>query len=367
MLLLNNAEVEQVLPMDLTLQVIEDGYRELFRGEAVCRPRISMQLPTNDPHAYFSWSTTEGGLTSSGYFATRLMSDVRYVQEYAGVTTREKFCVRPGLFCGLVLLTDVDTGEPLALMNDGFLQHARQGADGGIGTRHMSRQDSEVVGMLGSGGMARSHAAAFCAVRPIRKMKVFSPTKANREAYAREMANKLGIEVEVCDNPQDVCRDVDILSLCTDSAAPVVQKEWLEPGMHIVDIRGLRGDAGERVDVALRLGISPAPVGFPDLVVRGDLLAWAAPSLRSSRIRKEGRQSSGVTINLPDEQVIYLQDLLDGKVEGRTSPEQITYSERGGMRGIEFVAVAGAIYERAREQGLGHELPTEWFLQDIRN
>ena len=181
LLLLNNTEIEQVLPMDLTMQVVEEGYRQLFRGEAVCRPRVNVQIPTDDPNKHYNWSTTEGGSAVTGYFASRLMSDVSYVQEYKGVETREKFCVRPGLFCGLVFLTNVHTGEPLALMNDGFLQHARQGADGGIGAKYLARDDSEVIGMLGSGGMARSHAEAYCVTRQIKRMKVFSPTQEHRE------------------------------------------------------------------------------------------------------------------------------------------------------------------------------------------
>jgi alanine dehydrogenase len=71
--------------------------------------------------------------------------------------------------------------------------------------------------------------------------------------------------------------------------------------------------------------------------------------------------------DFPPERLISLDDLRSGRAPGRTSAQQITYSERGGMRGVQFCAVAAAVYERARAQGLGHELPTEWFLQDIRD
>ena len=58
---------------------------------------------------------------------------------------------------------------------------------------------------------------------------------------------------------------------------------------------------------------------------------------------------------------------MQGKVNGRTSADQITYSERGNLQGAQFYAVAGKVYEAARRAGLGREIPTEWFLQDIRN
>ncbi len=88
--------------------------------------------------------------------------------------------------------------------------------DGGIGVKYMANDDAEVVGMLGSGGMARSHMQAFTAVRKIRKLQVFSPTKANREAFGREMATKYGIEVKVCDSPEQIYKGAHIVASLTD-------------------------------------------------------------------------------------------------------------------------------------------------------
>ena len=65
--------------------------------------------------------------------------------------------------------------------------------------------------------------------------------------------------------------------------------------------------------------------------------------------------------------MVTLQDIWHGQKKGRTHASQITYSERGNLQGAQFFAVAGRVYELARAQGRGHEIPTEWFLQDIRN
>src|SRR6266511_3885649 len=86
---------------------------------------------------------------------------VIYYSEYAGVRTEEKFASRPGLFCGLVMLFDVQNAEPLAMINEGYLQHFRVGADAGIGTRYMAREDAHVVGIFGSGGW-RAHTSRRC-------------------------------------------------------------------------------------------------------------------------------------------------------------------------------------------------------------
>src|SRR5918992_917312 len=133
-LILNNDDVKQVLTMEITMSALDQAYRELSRHEAVCRPRIDVQIPTPDPKKIYQWGTMEGGSTS-GYFAIRMKSDVIYEQEYHGAITQEKYCVLPGKFCGLILLNSIQNGEPLALINDGYLQHMRVGADSGIGAK----------------------------------------------------------------------------------------------------------------------------------------------------------------------------------------------------------------------------------------
>jgi ornithine cyclodeaminase/alanine dehydrogenase-like protein (mu-crystallin family) len=362
-LLINNAEVEKVLTMAATIEALEASYRRLAEGEATCRPRIDISIPTSDPSRTYRWGTMEGGSTA-GYFAIRLKSDVVYREERGGTITEEKYCTRPGLFCGLVLLTSIETGEPLAIINDGVLQHMRVGADGGIGVKYMARPDAEVVGMLGSGGMAHAHMDAFCKVRGIRKLQVFSPTRANRERFAREMAGRHGIEAVACDAPEQVYRGADIVAACTDSAVPVGDGRCLEPGTHITNIGGggLPDAASlERVDVYLRFGNAPAPSSRPDLQLDDEHLTWSA---RSNG--KPGKAKRGHGVALGDK-VVWLADIHNGRHPGRSAESQITFSERGNLQGAQFYAVAAEIYEKARAAKLGREIPTEWFLQDIRN
>src|ERR1041385_1130528 len=183
-LIINNQEVERLLTMEDTIAALEQSYLALAAGEAVCRPRIDIRIPTSDPAKNYQWGTMEGGSTA-GYFAIRMKSDVIYETRYNGVITQEKYCMRPGLFCGLILLTSIENGEPLAFLNDGHLQHMRVGADGGIGVKYLANEDAEVVGILGSGGMARTHMQAFTRVRPIKKLQVFSPTREKREQFGR--------------------------------------------------------------------------------------------------------------------------------------------------------------------------------------
>lgn len=365
-LFINNEVVSEVLTMEDTLAVLEESYRNLAIGEAVCRPRIDIRIPTSDPAKNYQFGSMEGGATT-GYFAVRMKSDIIYETEYNGVITQEKYCTKPGLYCGVIYLTSTENAEPLALINDGVLQHMRVGADGGIGVKYMSRQDAEVVGMLGSGGMSRTHMQAFTAVRNIKKLKVFSPTKANREAFGAEMRDVYGIEVVVCDKPEDVYKGADIVAALTDSAVPVMDGACLEKGQHIVNIGGTGipdQKSLSRVDVYLRFGSAPAPVGHPEMALDDEYIGWEARP--EAKKYGDGRRKRGHGATLPDRMVSFA-DLISGQKKGRTSADQITYSERGNLQGAQFYAVAGRVYELAKEKGLGHVIPTEWFLQDIRD
>ncbi len=363
-LFLNNDDVKSLLTMEITMAALEKSYTQMIRGEAVCRPRIDLLIPTSDPQKFYTWGTMEGG-SASGYFAIRMKSDISYETEYRGTRTREKYCMEPGTFCALIFLFRVDNGEPLAIINDGYLQHMRVGADCGIGVKYIAREDAEVVGMFGSGGMARSNMDAIRLVRNIRKIRVYSPTRANREAYAREMEKNYGIETIPLDTPEEVYKGADILAGCTDASIPVILGRHIEKGTHIISV-GSRPDEEtyQRIDRFLRLGNATAPLGSEEIT--NEFLVYATPILCNEEKMKRERKGRGVVRVMDAGKIVYLKDILEGK-KSRTSPDDITYSERGNLQGAQFHAVAGRVYELARERGIGRELPTEWFLQDIRD
>src|SRR3990172_13410480 len=92
--------------------------------------------------------------------------------------------------------------------------------------------------MIGSGGMARPHVESFLLARKIKKIQVYSPTKAHREEYAREIREQFGLEVVPLDNPRDVYKGADIIAGCTDSAVPIIFGDCLEDGTHITCVGG---------------------------------------------------------------------------------------------------------------------------------
>jgi ornithine cyclodeaminase/alanine dehydrogenase-like protein (mu-crystallin family) len=259
----------------------------------------------------------------------------------------------------LIFLLSTRNAEPLALMNDGYLQHMRVGACAGLGTKYLSRRNSKVLAMIGSGGMARTYATAIKQVRPIETMRVFSPTKKNRETYAAEMTEKLDIEVIAVDSPEKAVKGADIVSLTTDSLVPVIKAEWLEPGMHINNVRNneTSPDVLKRADVRARLGTSTL---FAD---RND--SGVAYIAGNGAEQKKIPVSPHHDIDNPN--IGTVPDIMAGRWVGRANDQQITFLNNQGTQGLQFAAVAGTAYSLAKAKGLGHPLPLEWFTQNIRD
>jgi alanine dehydrogenase len=200
MLLLNNEVVAQILDMKGCMEALETGYKDLVQERANYRGRYDFFVPNDDPKLMYRWGTMEGASRTFETMAIRMKSDML---EWPDGKTVEKYCVQPGTFCGIVMVFSTRNGEPLAIINDGYIQHMRVGGCAGLGVKYLSREDAGVVGIFGSGGMARTYLLAFNEVRRIREVRVYSPTKRNRENFAAEMSQKLGLKIVPVENPQD--------------------------------------------------------------------------------------------------------------------------------------------------------------------
>src|SRR5918993_3994864 len=238
MIILNNEEVSTVLSMENCLRHLEAAYNDLADGAAVNRPRSDLYLPSTASSGVYCFKTMEGGLTREKVVALRLNSDVIKWEEKGGRIIKDKVPAAAGnKWVGLVLLFSAETGEPLAIFPDGIIQGIRVAASSGLAARLLAREDTAVLGILGSGWQARAHAKAMCAVRDIQKILVHSPTKANRENFAAEVEKELGIAVNVVTSGEAVADAADILVAATNSVSRVVPPEWLKPGMHVTCVK----------------------------------------------------------------------------------------------------------------------------------
>jgi alanine dehydrogenase len=377
-LIVNNEIVAQILTMAECIRAQEEAFKKLPTGGAIHRPRIDVYFPCRRDDGYFRWGTMEGA--NDGFFAIRMKSDImHWPRDESGNWTEKKYCREPGTYCGLILLVSTENGEPLAFIHDGVLQHMRVGGGAGIGVKYLSREDSHVVGMLGSGGMARTFLEAFTCVRDIRRCRVYSPNARHREEYAEEMSRRLGIEVVAVDNPRDAVKGADILSSCTDSMNPVYDAGWLEPGMHVTNLgrREMPDAAADKFDVVIRQGTAGLQMKQTERFQAERGLSPAAyiggTVEEMKRIPEKNTQPGfggddpqfkdrGRGGDKPD-----FADLISGKATGRTSRNQITFYRNVGNQGLQFSSVGAVVYRKAKAAGLGWEIPTDWFLQDIRD
>lgn len=365
MLFLTNDHIKAVLDMRTCLEAMEEAYCELNEQQAGYRPRIDFYVP-QEPH-YYRWGTMEGASRRFGVFAIRMKSDMLVWNREGKFQTEEKYCIRPGTYCGLIFLLSVRNGEPLCLMNDGYLQHMRVGTCAGLGAKYLSRQESKLLGMLGSGGMARTYAMAICQVRPIERIRVFSPTKENRLRYAEEMTTQLNVEIEAVDSPEKAVKGADIVAMTTDSLVPVIKAEWLEPGMHVTNVRSNEAgrDVIARADVIARLGTATLQLDQPPSGTIGGSDGMFAYFAGTAEERK--RVPTSPSREIDNSKVATIPDIMAGRWAGRTDDRQITFLNNQGTQGLQFAAVGGKAYELAKAKGLGHSLPLEWFVQDIRD
>jgi len=371
-LLISNQEIEQVLDMRTCIDAIEDGVKEYYRGDAICRPRIDVWAPCGDSRGYYQWGSMEGTSRRYGVFATRIKSDIAYWTDNSdGTKTQEKYCQKPGLFCGLILLFSTVNGEPLAVMNDGQLQHMRVGATAGLAAKYLAVPDADTVGMIGSGGMAWTHGLAFAAVRPITRVQVYSPTKKNREAFAEKLGRHLNIEVAAVDSAAAAVKGAQIVAACTDSTIPVIPGRELAPGAFVTTVKGsveLDKSSAERIRTFYTF--APASIGEEAAVmnvsraqkISGTHRAYVAGQAEDlARIPEIAREGA-----FDRRKVASFNAVFDGS-DGPRHSEAILGMGGNQIQGIQFASVGGATYRLISERKLGREFPTDWLLQDIRN
>jgi ornithine cyclodeaminase/alanine dehydrogenase-like protein (mu-crystallin family) len=160
---------------------------------------------------------------------------------------------------------------------------------------------------------------------------------------------------------------------------PVYDADWIEPGMHVTNLgrREMPDKAMDRFDVVVRQGtaglqmkqterfqaergLSPAAYlgGTPEELARIPAKN-PQPGFGGDSPDFADRGKGG---DKPD-----FADLVTGKCKGRTDRDQITFYRNVGNQGLQFSSVGGFVYAQARKAGKGREIPTDWFLQDIRD
>ncbi len=361
MLLLSNEDVERVLRMDQCIVMVEEGLRDLGTGQALDTGRSDVYTANSQSGLFHRLAVLRGANRRSDVMSVRIMSDMA---SWTEGRTEDKYCVKPGLFCGLIMLFSTQNGEPLAIMHDGYLQHLSVGAGVGVGAKYLARKDSTTLGVIGSGGQARSMTEAVCAVREIRNIKVYSPTAGHREDFAHWVKEKFSAACETLDHPRRAF-DSDVVITATNSVEqPVFDKDWVAPGTHLTYANYDELDGGIFAKADLACSMLPnnpesTPVRGPLSLAHG-FTSWAVATEKELKIIPRRPKHP-----VPEAKAASIIDIILERRKGRTSDKEITVCGAGG--GQRITIVGGMVYRLAKAAGLGREIPTEWFLQDIRD
>jgi ornithine cyclodeaminase len=320
-LILSHPDVEQLLPMNECIDVMEQAFIGLAHGEFQ-QPLRTIFRPPEIKGVMALMPTFRGG--QSPLFGLKAI------------------CVFPGNAAlgkdahqGGVMLFDGSTGELLALVNASAITAIRTAAVSALATRLLAREDANSLAIIGAGVQARTHLTAISCVRNLARIRIAAKRFESAKNFAAEMQPHVTAHIEPVETGEIAARKADIIVTATTSREPVLLREWLSPGAHINAVgtfspKARELDTATMVDSCLFVDRRESALNEA-----GDyLLAAQEGAIGPESIRAE------------------LADLVTGKHSGRVSRDQITIFKSLGLA-IEDLAAAAHVYEKAKRQESG--------------
>jgi ornithine cyclodeaminase/alanine dehydrogenase-like protein (mu-crystallin family) len=326
-LVLTYDDVRRCITMADAIGAIEAMCHEQASGAALHAERVNLRLPNG-------WMRLmPGALISSGVFGYKEFH-LTHVAGSKPPAAEVRYAFH---------LFDYQTGVPLATMDANFMTAIRTGATSGVAMKYMTRPDSAVLGIIGSGSEARSHVQAAAAVRAIKKAVVFSRSAERREKFARDMEKMTAIEMKPTGRIEDTIKDADILIVGTNTGGvgPALLGEYLasraNQGLHVNSVGSTLPTQRE---------LDPAVWTFADRIV-----------VDSRRLLQESGDGIAATQAgaIKDSKVSELFEVVAGRAPGRSGPYESTLYKSIGT-GLQDVAVASCIYRQALAKGLGQNM-----------
>jgi ornithine cyclodeaminase/alanine dehydrogenase-like protein (mu-crystallin family) len=323
MLAIADTDVRRLLTMPECIELMADALRALANGEAGVPLRSLMWLPDRS------------GLLGmmAGHNAAAGIMGIKVVSVMPGNHGTEYDAHQ-----GVVLVFETRHGRPLAIVDATSITAIRTAAVSGVATRLLARPDAGDLAILGSGTQAGTHLEAMLAVRPIRRVRVWSRTPQRATAFASRESARRDIPIEVVADARAAVEGADLICTTTASRDPILEGGWIAEGAHVNAV-------GSSVRTARELDASA--------IARSRLFV----DRLESTVNEAGdfilaREEGAVT----DAHIVgEIGEILAGRLAGRTSPLEITLFESLGLS-IEDVASAMHVYERALEAGAGTPL-----------
>jgi ornithine cyclodeaminase/alanine dehydrogenase-like protein (mu-crystallin family) len=317
-LLLSETDVAGIMSMRDGVRVVEEALAQHYLGGGVVLPRTSVDVPG------------DGG-------AFRVMSAIVPEMGFFGLKTLTGYPGRriAGETYFAILLFSCDTGALRAIVAGNRLTGIRTGAATGVAAKFLSRAESRVLGIIGSGVQARYQVAALKEVRPLTEVRVFDTVSAKAETFAREIELDFEVAARAVGSAEEAVRGCDLVVTVTASKTPVLDGRWLSAGTHL---SGVGSNAPNKRELdATSFQRSRIVVDFKDQALQeaGDL----QEALRTGAISSDAIYAE-------------LGEVITGNKAPRENDRDITLFKSVGMA-TEDIATATFAYQQALAAGIG--------------
>jgi ornithine cyclodeaminase/alanine dehydrogenase-like protein (mu-crystallin family) len=352
-LLISNAEFERLVTVEDAIGILEPTFADLGAGRVANRPRTLNYTHLGDDKFYL-YSCMDSSVPRLGVHLFRMTSDQIEERIEGGRARRVKNRNPQGKYCGLVLMFSIEDFAPIAILQDAVLNRTMIGATSAIAAKHLSRPDSQIMALLGAGWLAMTQVIGHCAVRPVKEIRVYSPTESNKLKLCRELTGRVSAKLVPVGNAAEAITGADIIACATNAYTRVFDGAALVAGQHVgsVQIGELDDLTHERATTITSRAREPATQWH----------AQAGRLPRDEQWLRRWRKEWDVKLR-------FLGEIVEGRSKGRISDDDITLF--GGIGtgpssglGMQYIPALLA-YQRAKEKGIGYEIPTELFLEDF--
>ena len=319
-LLLKKSEVIKLLNMKDVIHSVEEGYRAFSLGQVIQPDIVSVELPEQNGEM-----DIKAGYSKS----TKLIS----VKCASGFYDNQKKSDLPNSL-STVLLFDGSTGYPLCIMDGSLITGYRTSAAGAVSAKILARKDSKTVAVIGTGEQSRMQMRALKCVLDFEKIQVWGRSKNQMDTYKLEMEDELNCVVEISETAREAVNNADIIITTTPSKTPIIKREWVRPGTHIIAV-GADMEGKQELDESMFDGAKIVVDNISQCITRGE----TQNPLKYGIIKKEDIHCE---IGL----------ILLGQKSGRENNSELTIFDTTGMA-VQDNVTAAKIYERALALGLG--------------
>lgn len=239
---------------------------------------------------------------------------------------------------GIVMLSDFQTGEPLALLEGSYLTMIRTGALSGVATKHLARHNAKTLCIIGTGEQAKGIAEAVFTVRDIEKVILYNRTEEKAYAFSQYIQGRFNKPAYVHTNANEAISEADIIVTTTNASTPVFS-EKLQKGVHVNAVGSFKPNMQELPSHAI--------AGANKVVVESKEAALEETGDLQVPIQEGLFEASDIHAELGQ--------IISGEKPGRESDEEITIFKSVGLAVVDIV-VAKYLYERAVERGVGNRI-----------